>query len=48
MTFKEISPEGYVEDTFIFIRNENFYFMWSEVFSRVEDNNSFPFPINTL
>ncbi len=28
--FKEITPEGYVEGPFMFIRNEQYYFMWSE------------------
>lgn len=29
-TFKEITPEGYVEGPFMFIRNGKYYFMWSE------------------
>lgn len=28
--FKEITPEGYVEGSFLFIRNGKYYFMWSE------------------
>jgi beta-xylosidase len=28
--FKEITPKGYVEGPFIFIRNGKYYFMWSE------------------
>lgn len=28
--FKEITPEGYVEGSFMFIRNGKYYFMWSE------------------
>lgn len=28
--FKEITPEGYVEGPFMFIRNEKYYLMWSE------------------
>ena len=28
--FKEITPEGYVEGPFMFIRNNKYYFMWSE------------------
>ena len=28
--FKEITPEGYVEGPFMFIRNGKYYFMWSE------------------
>ncbi|MBL7827149.1 MAG: glycoside hydrolase family 43 protein [Saprospiraceae bacterium] len=28
--FKEITPEGYVEGAFMFIRNGKYYFMWSE------------------
>lgn len=27
--FKEITPEGYVEGPFMFIRNGIYYFMWS-------------------
>lgn len=29
-TYKEITPEGYVEGPFMFIRNGKYYFMWSE------------------
>jgi beta-xylosidase len=29
-TFKEITPEGYVEGPFMFMRGEKYYFMWSE------------------
>ena len=29
-TFREITPEGYVEGPFMFIRNNKYYFMWSE------------------
>jgi beta-xylosidase len=29
-TFKEITPDGYVEGPFMFIRNGKYYFMWSE------------------
>ncbi|MBX2922909.1 MAG: glycoside hydrolase family 43 protein [Chitinophagaceae bacterium] len=29
-TFKEITPQGYVEGPFMFIRNDKYYFMWSE------------------
>jgi beta-xylosidase len=29
-TFKEITPKGYVEGPFMFIRNNKYYFMWSE------------------
>jgi beta-xylosidase len=29
-TFKEITPEGYVEGPFMFLRNGIYYFMWSE------------------
>lgn len=29
-TFKEITPENYVEGSFMFIRNNKYYFMWSE------------------
>ena len=29
-TFKEITPEGYVEGAFMMIRNGRYYFMWSE------------------
>jgi beta-xylosidase len=28
--FKEITPEGYIEGPFMFIRNNKYYFMWSE------------------
>jgi beta-xylosidase len=28
--YKEITPEGYVEGPFMFIRNGRYYFMWSE------------------
>jgi beta-xylosidase len=28
--FKEVTPEGYVEGAFMFIRNGKYYFMWSE------------------
>ncbi len=28
--FKEITPKGYVEGPFMFIRNGKYYFMWSE------------------
>lgn len=28
--YKEITPEGYVEGSFMFIRNGKYYFMWSE------------------
>ncbi len=28
--FKEITPEGYVEGPFMFMRNGKYYFMWSE------------------
>lgn len=28
--FREITPEGYVEGPFMFIRNNRYYFMWSE------------------
>lgn len=30
VTFREITPEGYVEGPFMFIRNGKYYFMWSE------------------
>jgi beta-xylosidase len=30
VTFKEITPDGYVEGPFLFIRNGKYYFMWSE------------------
>lgn len=30
MVFKEITPEGYVEGSFMFTRNGRYYFMWSE------------------
>jgi beta-xylosidase len=29
-TFKEITPKGYVEGPFMFVRNGKYYFMWSE------------------
>lgn len=29
-TFKEITPQGYVEGPFMFVRNGKYYFMWSE------------------
>jgi beta-xylosidase len=29
-TFKELTPEGYVEGPFMFIRKNKYYFMWSE------------------
>ena len=29
-TFREITPKGYVEGPFMFIRNGKYYFMWSE------------------
>jgi beta-xylosidase len=29
-TFKEITPKGYVEGPFMFIKNKKYYFMWSE------------------
>jgi beta-xylosidase len=29
-SFKELTPEGYVEGPFMFIRNNKYYFMWSE------------------
>lgn len=29
-TFKEITPQGYVEGPVMFIRNKQYYFMWSE------------------
>lgn len=29
-TFKEITPQGYVEGPFMFKRNNKYYFMWSE------------------
>lgn len=28
--FKEVTPENYVEGPFMFIRNDKYYFMWSE------------------
>jgi beta-xylosidase len=28
--FKEVTPEGYVEGSFMFVRNGKYYFMWSE------------------
>ena len=30
VTFKEITPKGYTEGPFMFIRNGKYYFMWSE------------------
>ncbi len=30
MTYREITPEGYVEGPFMFVRNGKYYFMWSE------------------
>ena len=30
VTFKEITPEGYVEGPYMFVRNGKYYFMWSE------------------
>ena len=30
MIFREITPKGYVEGPFMFIRNGKYYFMWSE------------------
>ena len=30
ITFKEITPAGYVEGPFMFYRNNKYYFMWSE------------------
>jgi beta-xylosidase len=30
LTFKEITPEGYVEGPFLFFKNGKYYFMWSE------------------
>jgi beta-xylosidase len=30
VTFKEITPKGYVEGPIMFIRNKKYYFMWSE------------------
>lgn len=29
-TFKEVTPQGYVEGPFMFLRNGKYYFMWSE------------------
>lgn len=29
-TFREITPEGYVEGPYMFLRNGKYYFMWSE------------------
>lgn len=29
-TFKEVTPDGYVEGPFVFVRNGKYYFMWSE------------------
>ncbi|BAV08659.1 Glycosyl hydrolases family 43 [Filimonas lacunae] len=28
--FKEVTPQGYVEGPFMFVRNNKYYFMWSE------------------
>ena len=28
--FREITPQGYVEGSFMFVRNGKYYFMWSE------------------
>ncbi|GGH74867.1 arabinan endo-1,5-alpha-L-arabinosidase [Filimonas zeae] len=28
--YKEVTPEGYVEGPFLFVRNNRYYFMWSE------------------
>jgi beta-xylosidase len=28
--YKEVTPEGYVEGPFMFVRNGIYYFMWSE------------------
>lgn len=28
--YKEVTPEGYVEGPFMFIKNDKYYFMWSE------------------
>ncbi|MET1056234.1 MAG: glycoside hydrolase family 43 protein [Pedobacter sp.] len=30
ITYKEITPEGYVEGPYMFVRNGKYYFMWSE------------------
>jgi beta-xylosidase len=30
VTYKEITPEGYVEGPYMFVRNGKYYFMWSE------------------
>lgn len=30
VTFQEITPKGYVEGPFMFVRNGKYYFMWSE------------------
>lgn len=30
VVFKEITPEGYVEGSFMFYKNQQYYFMWSE------------------
>jgi beta-xylosidase len=30
VTFKEVTPKGYVEGPFMFVRNGKYYFMWSE------------------
>jgi beta-xylosidase len=29
-TFKEITPDNYVEGPYMFIKNGKYYFMWSE------------------
>lgn len=29
-TYREVTPEGYVEGPFMFVRNGKYYFMWSE------------------
>lgn len=29
-TFKEITPQGYVEGSFMFVKDNHYYFMWSE------------------
>jgi beta-xylosidase len=30
MTFKEVTPNGYVEGSFMFVKDGKYYFMWSE------------------
>lgn len=30
VTFREVTPEGYVEGPFMFLRGDKYYFMWSE------------------